>query len=46
MSVVRWFSQDRLLDLCGKIAFQALMTDQRAQWELRRVRYAPVRPAF
>lgn len=34
MSVVRWFTQDRLLDVCGKIAFHALMTDQRSQWEV------------
>jgi TolB-like protein len=42
-----WFTKDTLLDPVRQDpAFQALMTDQRAQWEVRRVRYAPVRRAF
>ena len=30
----------------NEASFVALMTEQRGEWEVRRVRYAPVKPAF
>jgi tetratricopeptide (TPR) repeat protein len=42
-----WFTKDPLLNpVRDDPAFKALMAEQRAEWEVRRVRYAPVKRAF
>jgi hypothetical protein len=42
-----WFTKDPLLDPVREDpTFQALMAEQRAEWEVRRARYAPVKRAF
>jgi tetratricopeptide (TPR) repeat protein len=38
-----WFAKDKLLDpMREDPLFKAFMTEQRAEWQVRRVRYAPV----
>ena len=42
-----WFMKDKLLDPVRQDpSFRRLMAEQRSDWEVRRARYMPVRPAF